>query len=85
MGEANCGPTCSKAVPPRSQVKYNEYTPEKRMKMGRYGGPSKVARHFPQLLDGKLPCSFYVLYVCILQGTSNIHLSAGPLLVVKVP
>ena len=87
LGEANCGPTstCSKAVPPRSQVKYNEYTPEKRVKMGGYGGPSKVARHFSQLLDGQLLCSFYVLSVCILQGTSNICLSAGPLLVVKLP
>jgi len=39
-------------------VKYNEYTPEERVKMGRYGtenGPAKVARHFSQLLDRKPP------------------------------
>jgi len=53
--------------------------------MGRYGGPSKVARHFSQLLDGNLPCCFYALSVYFLQGTSNICLSAGPLLVVKDP
>ena len=38
--------------------KYNEYTPEERAKMGRYGaknGPAKAARHFSQHLDGKLP------------------------------
>jgi len=45
----NWGPTCSKAVSLWSQAKYNEYTPEHRVKMGRYGtesGREKDARHF---------------------------------------
>ena len=44
----------------QSQVKENEYTPKERAKMGRYGTenrPSKVNRHFSQLVDGKLPHS----------------------------
>ena len=46
------------------QSTYSEYTPEKRMKMGRYGtdnGPSKVTKHFSLLLDGKLICRFNML------------------------
>jgi len=83
LGEANCGPTCSKAVPPRSQVKYNKYTPKKRVKMGRYGGPSKVARNFSQLLDGKLPRSLLLLYFpCIFSKVLQISIY---LLAVKVP
>jgi len=41
-----------------SQAKYNMYTLEERVKDKRYGaknGPTKTARHFSQLLDGKLP------------------------------
>jgi len=39
-------------VSTQNQVKYNEYTPEERTKMGRYGaenGLAKAARHFSQL------------------------------------
>ena len=48
---------------------YNEYTPEERAKMGRYGAensPYKVIKHFCLLLDGKLTCSLrrsgYVIF-----------------------
>ena len=54
----SCSPTCSKAVSPQSQAKENEYRPEVRVKMGTAeNGLSRVARHFSQLIDGKLPCS----------------------------
>jgi len=38
-------------------VNYSKYAPEERAKVGRYGienGPPIAARHFSQLLDGKL-------------------------------
>jgi len=53
----NRSPTCSKVVSPWSQVNYSKYAPEERAKVGRYGienGPPIAARHFSQLLDGKL-------------------------------
>ena len=43
LREANCGPTCSKAISPQRTS-----TPEERAKMGRYGtenGPAKTASH----------------------------------------
>ena len=43
---------------PPSQARENEYPSW--VKMGRYGAenrPPKVARHFSQLIDGKLPCT----------------------------
>jgi len=65
LGRANHGPT---HAPRRShfetkQSTYNEYTPEERAKMGRYGAensPSKVTKHFSLLLDGKLTCSLHL-------------------------
>jgi len=51
LEEANHGTTCSKAVSPRSQVKYNEYTGEG-LRMEGYAaenGPAKAARHYSQL------------------------------------
>ena len=48
------------------QGTYNEYTytPEERVKMGRYGaenGPSKVTKHFSLPLDGKQRCTYVVV------------------------
>ena len=60
LGKANHSPTWSKVVSPQNQEKYNEYTPEERAKMGRYGaenGSYKVAKPLSLLLAGKLPCS----------------------------
>ena len=53
--------------------KFNQYLPEERAKMGRYGtenGLSKVDNHVSLLLDGKLPlrlphslrCSGYIIF-----------------------
>ena len=44
------------AVKSSEVLSYNEYTPEERAKMGRYGaknGPSKITKHFSLLSDGK--------------------------------
>ena len=52
-----CSGGKQKAVQGDLTSKDNEYTPEKRAKMGRYGaekGPAKTARHFSQLVDSKI-------------------------------
>jgi len=58
---ANHGPKFSKAVSPRSQVKYIEYIPEDWKVYGTENSPAKAARHFSQLLGGKLPWAYIVL------------------------
>ena len=47
-------------------LRFNEYTPEVKAKMGRFGtecGLAKAARHFPQFLDGKLHEAYVVVVV----------------------
>jgi len=47
-------------VSPQNQEKYNEYPPEERVKMGRYGaenGSYKVAKPLFLLFAGNLLCS----------------------------
>jgi len=39
------------------QRRMNTHRSRKRGRYGTENGPSKVARHFSQLIDGKLPCS----------------------------
>jgi len=51
LSRATRGPTYSKVVLSRSQLKISEYTLEERAKMGRYdveNGPTKFARCFSQ-------------------------------------
>jgi len=56
--------TSTKRKQETKQSNFSEYTPEERMKMGRYiaeNVPSKVTIHFSLLLDGKLTCRFNTL------------------------
>ena len=53
-------PSSLTSKPSKVRTSYNEYIPEKRARMGRYGAKnclSKVTKHFPLLSDGKLTCS----------------------------
>lgn len=57
--------------------KYNEYTLEDRAKMGRHGaenGPAKAARHFPQLLDGKLHDAYVMVVTSFLAKGLNCQI-----------
>jgi len=86
LGGANQGHTCSKAVSPRNQAKYNEYTPEERAKMVRYGainGPSKVTKHFSLLLDGKLTCRLCCRHVIFLVEGLNLQIKYSPNLMIR--